>query len=279
MNDYAVFILSYKRPDRVYTYETLRKCGYTGKIYIVCDDLDPTVEEYKKRFENVVVFSKEEARKITDTMDNWKAMNIVVYARQYMYKIAEDLGYKKFIVMDDDYDAFHYAFLKHGRKKEVPVKDMDKVFELFWKYMDRTLFAILAFAQGGDLIGGGTSILHKGFKRKAMNAFFCRTDRPVRFMGRINEDTNMYVWAGLRGILVGTIMHVRLKQKPTQKNAGGLTDAYLDLGTYIKSFYSVMVSPAAVKVSVLKQKNWRMHHKIDWRKVAVQIVPERVKRR
>ena len=65
--DYAVFIVSHKRPDRVFTYKALRKTGYTGKIYIVVDDLDPTIEEYKKRFNNVVVFSKQEAKKITDT--------------------------------------------------------------------------------------------------------------------------------------------------------------------------------------------------------------------
>ena len=40
-DDFAVFILSHKRADRVLTVESLKKCGYTGKYYIICDNEDP----------------------------------------------------------------------------------------------------------------------------------------------------------------------------------------------------------------------------------------------
>ena len=33
-----------------------------------------------------------------------------------------------------------------------------------------------------------------------------------------------------------------LLQKETQSNSGGLTDIYLELGTYVKSFYSVIAA-------------------------------------
>ena len=33
-NGFVAFILTHGRPDRVLTYEKLRKHGYTGKIYI-----------------------------------------------------------------------------------------------------------------------------------------------------------------------------------------------------------------------------------------------------
>ena len=57
-NGFVAFILTHGRPDRVLTYEKLRKHGYTGKIYIVCDDEDKTLPEYRKRFGDVLVFSK-----------------------------------------------------------------------------------------------------------------------------------------------------------------------------------------------------------------------------
>ena len=41
--NYAVFILSHGRPDNVITYQTLRKCGYTGRIFIIVDDEDKMV--------------------------------------------------------------------------------------------------------------------------------------------------------------------------------------------------------------------------------------------
>ena len=33
-NNFAVFILTHGRPDNVKTLQTLKKCGYTGAIYL-----------------------------------------------------------------------------------------------------------------------------------------------------------------------------------------------------------------------------------------------------
>ncbi|EFI4081186.1 TPA: hypothetical protein J5F60_004390 [Escherichia coli] len=41
-DDFCVFILTHGRPDKVLTYRTLRRAGYTGKIFIVVDDEDKT---------------------------------------------------------------------------------------------------------------------------------------------------------------------------------------------------------------------------------------------
>ena len=46
-----------------------------------------------------------------------------------------------------------------------------------------------------------------------------------------------------------------------------MTDTYIDSGTYIKSFYSVMYCPASVKISVLgdnRSPHYRIHHAINW---------------
>lgn len=44
-NDYAVFIISHKRPE-VETLKALTGAGYTGEYFIVVDDKDSTIEEY-----------------------------------------------------------------------------------------------------------------------------------------------------------------------------------------------------------------------------------------
>ena len=41
-DDFCAFILTHGRPYKVHTYQTLRKAGYTGKIYIVIDNEDKT---------------------------------------------------------------------------------------------------------------------------------------------------------------------------------------------------------------------------------------------
>lgn len=51
---------------------------------------------------------------------------------------------------------------------------------------------------------------------------------------------------------------------PQQSNAGGMTSTYLDNGTFVKSFYSVMYSPSCVKIAAMGDKHMRMHHRVNW---------------
>jgi hypothetical protein len=39
-------------------------------------------------------------------------------------------------------------------------------------------------------------------------------------------------------------------QKETQATLAALTEIYLELGTYVKSFYSVIAAPSCVKVAL-----------------------------
>ena len=108
-----------------------------------------------------------------------------------------------------------------------------------------------------------------------MNSFICCVDRPFTFVGRINEDVNTYVRRGYEGDLFLTINQICLHQKQTQSNKGGMTETYLESGTYLKSFYSVMYHPAAVHIGLMGNKNKRLHHNIEWNAVAPKIIKER----
>jgi len=110
--------------------------------------------------------------------------------------------------------------------------------------------------------------------RKVMNSFMFRVDRPVQFMGRMNDDVNMYVEHGRRGILLMTSPQLRLQQQVTQQDAGGMTEAYVDLGTYVKSFYSIMYAPSCVKVSELGTTDRRIHHQVVWKYATPKILNE-----
>ena len=58
---FAVFILTYGRPEKVKTIDSLRKGGYTGKIYLICSTDDKELERYQKLHENVIVFNKQDS--------------------------------------------------------------------------------------------------------------------------------------------------------------------------------------------------------------------------
>lgn len=280
MNDFAVFILTHGRANRVYTYNTLRRQGYTGEIYLIIDDEDKQKDEYLRRYKDkVIIFNKDEAAKLFDEMDNFDNKKAVVYARNACFDIVKKLGYKYFLMFDDDYLGFFYRCNYKLEWKAQKIKNLDKLFKLFFDYYKSTNLKSIALAQAGDYIGGHeakffTSILQR---RKCMNTFFCSTERRFKFDGRINEDVNAYVKYGSIGYLFLTIPIVCVNQKETQTNKGGLTDIYLDFGTYVKSFYTVMLRPASVFVKEMNVKHRRLHHYIKWSRTIPMIINEKYK--
>jgi hypothetical protein len=133
-------------------------------------------------------------------------------------------------------------------------------------------------AQGGDFIGGEKSNSWKKIKRKVMNSFVCTVTRPFKFYGRSNEDLTTSVLLGSMGHLFMSFTEVMLQQVQTQQNAGGMTELYLDQGTYVKSLYSVMYCPSSIKVSVMNSKHARIHHQVKWKHAVPVVLPERYKK-
>ena len=114
-----------------------------------------------------------------------------------------------------------------------------------------------------------------------MNSFICDTQRRFTFVGRINEDVNTYTTLTSTGSLFLQIQQLCLLQKQTQSNAGGMTDVYLDSGTYLKSFFTVMYMPSCVKVKTMGNAyagQKRLHHCVNWRHAAPKILNPRHKK-
>ena len=281
-NDFAIFILSNKRAGSVVTLDALRKSNYTGNTYIVVDDEDPMVDLYKEYYGDgsVVVFNKSYQVSVTDTYDNSGRKNAVVFARNACFDIAKNLGIKYFLELDDDYVRFEYRYQEGNKLMTALIEDFDAVCNQMIGFLNDTNALTVAFSQGGDFIGGVES---RNFKqkvlRKVMNSFFCDVDKPFEFSGLINEDVNTYVTLGMRGNLFLTYSPLSLIQKQTQANPGGLTDIYLSLGTYQKSFFSVIAAPSCVKINMMGDKHQRMHHIIDWENCYPKIVSDKFKRR
>lgn len=111
-----------------------------------------------------------------------------------------------------------------------------------------------------------------------LDDWFMRTDRPFRFVGLTNEDTNMYVSLGGIGKLMFTVTNVSVNQMQTQDNPGGLTEIYKQDGTFVKSFYSVMARPDCVKVAAMGDHYLRMHHNVEWDYCVPKILNEKWKK-
>jgi hypothetical protein len=279
MNDLVIFILSHGRANNVYTVKSLRKFGYTGKIVIIIDNEDKTADDYFNNFDDVEIFNKKEIAKTFDEADNFEDRRAIIYARNACFEIAKKLGYKYFIQMDDDYTQFEYRIYTAEKQKPKYIKNLDSVLLALLEFYKSTPFYTISMAQGGDFIGGKHNNMARKptIYRKCMNSFICSTDRYFQFQGRINEDVNTYVNKQSKGLLMGTIPMVSLKQKTTQSNKGGMTDLYLDSGTYVKSFYTVIFSPSSCYIKPMGDKHMRLHHAIKWDKAVPKILSENLK--
>ena len=277
--DYAVIIPTHGRYDRVFTIDSLRKSGYTGDIYLLCDDEDKQLEQYKEKYgDKVIVFSKDEYIGKFDKMDNFGNKACVVYARNAMWDAAKKIGLKFFIVADDDYTMYRFRIdNKQCYRTNIQIKNMDAVFNAYFDFLKKSNVDTVCFAQDGDYIGGfSNSKISGGYKpyRKMMNLYFFNVDRPLEFKGTINEDLTSSVTEGVLGKKILTCMMTSLLQKETQSNLGGLTEIYLELGTYVKSFYSVMAAPSCVKVALMGDKQMRLHHVVTWKNAVPKIIRE-----
>lgn len=281
-NEVCVFILTYARPDRVKTYETLKSAGYTGAIYLVVGEDDDHLAAYRARYgEQVITFSKEEAATYTDPGDNSGDLRTPLYARNACFKLAESLGYTYFIELDDDYSTFMYRMTSdrmYGYQKIVHT--LDAFIDSLLAFYKSAPISALSISQGGDWIGGRSNN-PRSTRRKAMNWFLCSTERPFEFTARLNDDVTTYVTESHRGRLFLTVMAAQLVQSETQTNAGGITEAYLDSGTYVKTFFSVMYAPSCVQIGVMEDPrggNPRIHHVINWHRAAPKILRQSHKR-
>ncbi len=284
INDFAVFILTHGRPDNVITLKSLNKSNYTGRLFFIIDNEDKTASRYIENFgvENVIIFDKKKYATETDNGNNFNEMRTILMARNACFDIAKKLQITYFLQLDDDYTSFEFRIPTNSGV--IPrVKNIMPVFESYLAFFKQTECMSIAFAQGGDFIGGlvNKSNPCRGSyrfpRRKIMNSFFCSTERPFKFVGSMNDDVNTYLTLGSRGMLFLNIPVISLIQRTTQKQAAGLTDMYLRFGTYCKSFTTVMMAPSCSYVKMMNTTNSRLHHTIKWSNAVPCIISEKHK--
>lgn len=291
--DFCVFILSHGRPDNVVTVDTLKRFGYTGQWFIVLDDLDPTIEQYKAKFgdDKIVVFNKDVYMSTTDSMDNFSFHKSIVYARNACIDIAQGLGFRYFAEYEDDYDSIRWRMnpeIEYSSKMlSSEHNTLDRVFDVMLDYLIETpRLTSICMAQSGDYIGGGNSrMIQEQSRRKAMNSWIIDTERYFEFAGTMNDDVVVYTSLTAQGTLFLTTGYIAINQKQTQSNASGNTDMYKRFGTYAKSFYSVIAHPSGVKIGTLQNLGdrvntsaFRVHHTVEWKYTAPKILRENIKK-
>lgn len=263
-DDFAVFILTHGRAKQQKTLNTLQKCGYTGRLFLVIDDEDEQGKAYREMYgDQVVVFSKKKIEKFFDTMTNRKEYRSVVYARNAVYAIARERNIRFAFTADDDITSLQFRVVRDNKLKGFNIYDSDALFESMSSYMDNAGLAILGFSQAGAYVGGMNSGKYKdGCQRMVSQAMLFDTEHPVMARGIFNEDLHMSFDAALSGRVVLSTMLVSITSPERTTNAGGLHDLYKDNNEYVRNFYSLMSYPSQVSIAQRKDTINLQIHKV-----------------
>lgn len=241
-------------------------------IIVFISDDDTYADEYKKLFKNVVIFKRDDYVFYFDEMHN-ERMNVCLHARIAIQDYCRKNGIDGYIMLDDDYVNVTFTAVTKN------IKSLKNVCWRILKIMAEMPEGVkmLAFAQGGDFMAGSKYVTNYrvGRRRKAMNWFFCLSKRIIEWRGAINEDVNTYVYYGFRGGLYFTLWSIRFNQLQTQKTSGGQTELYKSRGTYLKSFFTVLLWPSGVYISQIGFRFVRIHHKVDWLKTVPMILKQK----
>jgi hypothetical protein len=277
-DDFAVFIITHGRPDNQITLNTLKKGGYTGKLYFILDDEDETADQYRELYgaENVCIFNKDEAGKLFDLGDNQRELKKVpVYARNACWDIAKSLGLKYFVQLDDDYSSICFRYIEDKKLKRGKIKDFNSLFDAMCEFLSQKNVWCIAFGVEGDFIGGPNSKYKEKLYQNARNSFFCCVDKPFEFLGRINEDVTTPAFNNSLGRLFYTVLDVCVTLKDHNKNEGGSTDLYKETNLYWNYFYPVLWLPSAI--SIKAKKDGFIKH-VEWDRLTPKLLSEKWKK-
>lgn len=254
MNDFAVFILSHKRAGNVVTLQTLKKARYTGKVFIVVDNEDTMLSEYKRIYDKqVIVFCKEEWKNKTDTMTNEKDFSSPVFARNFISWYATEKGYKHYLMLDDDIKTFNIRYPKEGKLKSKPLKNANVYFDYLIKLLDTNKnIMCVGTGNGGSYIGGISGKYSKGLHIGDFSQVALFKDR-YEFKGAFNEDANISLIEGQKGNVTIVDLNISHSSPKRKSNSGGLKEDYDSSNDYYINMFSVICSPSCCSISVGKK--------------------------
>lgn len=251
--DFAVFIISHERADRVETYSMLREAGYTGQIYVVLDDQDTEYAKYHKRFgEEVIKYPKIVYRDITEVCR--RTEGCATYARNAVEDIAKSKNLKAFMVADDDLLRLRYRYNENGVLKSLRISsNLDEIINAYVDFILENNIACASF--------GTANIYMKGISDEAVsnnrlpfNCFIRNAEFKWTWKAEIYEDAVTDILESWNGDFAMQLPFVQCDMCPMDVGAkGGMTSVYSAISQYEKNFPVLIYAPSCVRLGLGKR--------------------------
>ncbi len=279
--NFAVFIISHKRADRVQTYHALRTAGYTGQIYVVVDDEDPQLDKYKELYsKELIIFAKNDYISKVDTIIRTNQKSSPIYARCFVEYTAKEYKLDAFMMIDDDMPTFRYRWVDGDKARSLSMKiGMDDVLRLYAQYIIDNNIAVTSFVHTMFYVAGVHGLDRRITEQRELNGVFIRNTKfNVDWVGIMRHDMIANLLTAKRGYIWWALPFVVFETLPMNEvgvNEGGMKETYDMLNHYRRSFLGVIASPNCCKIGCA---NGRIKISCDWSKVYPKIISGRYKR-
>lgn len=281
INDFAVFILTHGRPNNQHTLQALKKAGYTGKIYLVVDDLDKTIDEYKKMYgESVIVFDKMKYVAIHETGVLKPHINFASFARNAIEDMAKDMELSYFAMVDDDLTKFRFRYEEDNKLKSLNVKDMDRVLMHYIDFMEQGNIPTLSLASQFRFIGGINNIapINSSKWRLALTFYIRSTKTKVVWKSNICEDRITCMLSNREGFVWLQLPFVQLDTKEMHGiNDGGNSDTYREITDFYRIFFTEVFVPDCNIAMYWSRNNGWVNKVPDWNTLCPMIISDKYK--
>lgn len=243
--DFAVFIISHERVDRVESYTTLRNAGYTGKIYVVVDNEDTQLRRYLNSFINVLVYNKQLKINSTDTLTDKESRSSAVFARNAVEFYAKHLKLDAFAVFDDDITNLRLRWEEDGSYKSRKLcSGLDDVMSWYAQYLIDSDIATLSFENCMFYVGGvdNNKIANE---RWTYQIHIRNTKFPVDWHSIINEDIITEISTAVRGYIWWSLPHIVYEAVAMNDKEGGNKANYDKFSEFRRAMFATVANPSS----------------------------------
>lgn len=263
MDNFGIYIVSHGKPNDCWTADMILNSGYSGDVWIVLDDEDPTIDLYRAKYgDRIVVFNKDEMIDAIDTMSSEIIRKVPVYGRQASLIDARQRGYKFYSVWDDDIRELNARFINGDKLDSAHIGNIQELFEAVIEFLEETNAGGFGFRFSSSFIGGQNGPYKDVYDPVMTQSFFLPIDAPD-WRAAFSEDfvVSMDLWN--EGRAVFSWYSVSMNTPTALKGDGGAREEYDKSSRYSILFPIFLAYPSVGKFRYMKN-DIRLFRNADW---------------
>lgn len=251
MSNPTVFILTHGRPNTQLTLKMLREYEYSGKIFLVLDDTDKTIQQYIDNYgaENLIIFNKNHYINSVETVTNSPKYACILYAKAAVEDIAQSMGLKSFIIADDDLTGIRFRYENDGKLASKKIgKNFNKVIAYLNELMLSTNITALSPLYTSFFIGGVSALNPSHIESARFTYIFVlrNASHKVEWLADYGEDNITSFEQNKQGYLQLGIPYLQEDSvSPTVRLEGGMSETYAT-DTFALCMRCIVVEPAYI---------------------------------